>query len=65
MGLWLGFRLARQCGLVLLQGGDGLHRVTGVSRQHIGQATARIVDQQQVDALTFQAVVVVQPFSVD
>jgi len=65
VGLWLGFRLARQFGLALLQGGDGLHRITGVSRQHIGQASAGIVDQQQMDALTLKPVVVVQPVCID
>jgi hypothetical protein len=35
------------------------------ARRDVGQAAARVVDQQQVDALAFQAVVIVEPVGID
>jgi len=49
----------------LLKPGDGGIGPAGAAGLDVGQAALGIVDQQQVDALTLQAVVAVQPVVVD
>ena len=48
----------------LLELGDGSVGPVGAAGLNVGQAALRVVNQQQVDALSLQPVVVVQPVSV-
>jgi hypothetical protein len=49
----------------LLQPLDGAIGLEDPSGGDVGQTTPGIVDEQQVDALAFQSVVVVQPVDID
>src|SRR5258707_14703624 len=59
----LGFWLRR--GATLLNGRQGLVGIVGTPRNDVFQASAGVVDQQQVNALPLQAVVVVEPVRID
>src|SRR5689334_10206608 len=52
-------------GSALLNSGEGSIRRVGTACLDVGQSTLGIVNQQQMDALAFQPVVVVQPVCVD